>query len=237
VIPFSATFFVFSDYMKPAVRLGAISKLKCVYVFTHDSIGVGEDGPTHEPVEQLAGLRAIPDLTVIRPADANETTDAWTFALQHDGPTLLVLTRQNLPHLDRSGAKDPGVNRGAYILRDTPSTPDIILIATGSEVSLCVEAQDQLAGRGIQARVISMPCMSLFEGQPAEYRESILPPAVTKRVTVEAGSTFGWDRYAGPAGTKIGIDRFGASAPGEIVMQNLGFTTADVVEAALAQFS
>jgi transketolase len=232
VLPFSATFFVFSDYMKPAVRLGAISKLKVFYVFTHDSIGVGEDGPTHEPVEQLAGLRAIPGLTLIRPADSNETVDAWTFAMRHDGPTAIVLTRQNVPHLDRSGAKSPGVARGAYILRDTAGTPDIILIGTGSEVSLCVEACDKLAAQGIKARVVSMPSMSLFEAQPPEYREAVLPRAVRKRVTVEAGATFGWDRYAGESGKMIGLNRYGASAKGEVVFANLGITAEAVVKAA-----
>jgi transketolase len=234
VLPFSATFFVFSDYMKPALRLGAISKLKVFYVFTHDSIGVGEDGPTHEPVEQIAGLRAIPGLTLIRPADANETADAWVFAMRHDGPTMIVLTRQNLPHLDRSGAKEPGVARGAYILRDTPGTPDVILIGTGSEVSLCVEAADKLAAQGIHARVVSMPGMSLFEAQPVEYRESVLPRAVKKRVTVEAATTFGWDRYAGESGAMIGLNRYGASAPGEVVFANLGFTAEAVAKAAAA---
>jgi transketolase len=233
VLPFSATFFVFSDYMKPAVRLGAISKLKVFYVFTHDSIGVGEDGPTHEPVEQIAGLRAIPGLTLIRPADANETTDAWTFALRHNGPCAIVLTRQNLPHLDRSQAKEPGVARGAYILRDTEGTPDVILIGTGSEVTLCVEASDKLAARGIKARVVSMPSMNLFEAQPAEYREAVLPRDVKRRVTVEAATTFGWDRYAGESGTIIGLNRYGESAPGEVVYANLGFTADAVVKAAI----
>jgi transketolase len=232
VLPFSATFFVFSDYMKPAIRLGAISKLKVFYVFTHDSIGVGEDGPTHEPVEQLAGLRAIPGLTLIRPADANETADAWAFAMRHDGPTTIVLTRQNVPHLDRSGAKEPGVARGAYILRDTAGAPDVILIGTGSEVSLCVEACNKLAAQGVKARVVNMPSMSLFEAQPPEYREAVLPREVKKRVTVEAGATFGWDRYAGESGKMIGLNRYGASAKGEVVFANLGITADAVVKAA-----
>ena len=164
VLPFSATFFVFSDYMKPPIRLGALSQLKAFYVFTHDSIGVGEDGPTHEPIEQLAGLRAIPGLTVLRPADANETAEAWAFAVQHDGPTLFALTRQNVPHLDRCGAKEPGVAKGAYILSEAEGgAPDVILIGTGSEVALCVKAQEKLKGYGVKARVVSMPGWSLFE--------------------------------------------------------------------------
>jgi transketolase len=233
VLPFSATFMVFSDYMKPAVRLGALSRLKAVYVFTHDSIGVGEDGPTHEPVEHLAGLRAIPGLTVIRPADPNETAEAWAFAVQHDGPTLLVLTRQNVPHLDRSNAKDPGAAKGAYILSDTDGAPDVILIGTGSEVSLCVKAQENLKGSGVKARVVSMPSWELFEAQDESYREAVLPKTIKKRVTVEAASRFGWRRWAGDEGTIIGIDRYGASAPGEVILKELGFTAEHVTAAAL----
>jgi transketolase len=234
VLPFSATFLVFSDYMKPAIRLGALSGLKVFYVFTHDSIGVGEDGPTHEPVEQLAGLRAIPGLTVIRPADGNETAEAWAFAVQHDGPTLFALTRQNVPHLDRSKAKDPGVTKGAYILSDAEGgAPEVVLIGTGSEVALCLRAQEKLTGYGVKARVVSMPSTNLFERQDESYRESILPKAVRKRVTVEAGSTFGWHRWAGDEGTIIGIDHYGASAPGEEIMKNFGFTVEHVTSAAL----
>ena len=233
VLPFSATFLVFSDYMKPSIRLGALSGLKVFYVFTHDSVGVGEDGPTHEPVEQIAGLRAIPGLTVIRPADANETAEAWAFAVQHDGPTLFALTRQNVPHLDRSGAKDPGVAKGAYILSGSDGAPDVILIGTGSEVSLCVKAQEKLKGYGVKARVVSMPSWELFSAQDESYRESVLPSAVKKRVTVEAASPFGWHRWAGDEGTIIGIDRYGASAPGEEILKNLGFTAEHVTAAAL----
>ena len=236
LLPFSATFFVFSDYMKPAVRLGALSGLKAIYVFTHDSIAVGEDGPTHEPVEQLAGLRAIPGLTVIRPADANETADAWAFALRHNGPTAVILSRQNVPHLDRAEAREAGVGRGAYVLHDAEGTPDVILVGTGSEVGLCVMAREKLASYGIHARVVSMPCMSLFSEQPQEYRESVLPRGVVRRVTVEAATTFGWDRWAGDIGTMIGIDRFGASAPGDTVLRNFGFTAGAVVAAALRLF-
>ena len=233
VIPFSATFFVFSDYMKPAMRLGAIMGLKAIYVFTHDSIGVGEDGPTHEPVEQLAGVRAIPGLTVLRAGDANESSEAWAFAIQHDGPTLLVFTRQNLPILDRSGAKE-GLNRGAYILSDAEGgSPDVILIGTGSEVSLCVGAQQKLKEVGVKARVVSMPGMSLFDQQDDAYKESVLPAGITKRVSVEAGATFGWHKYVGLDGFALGIDHYGASAPGERIFKEFGFTIENVANHAL----
>jgi transketolase len=234
VLPFSATFFTFSDYMKPAIRLGALSHLKAIYVFTHDSIGLGEDGPTHQPIEQLAGLRAIPELTVIRPADPNETAEAWAFAIQHDGPTLLVLTRQTVPHLDRAGAKNPGVAQGAYVLADAEGgSPDVILIGTGSEVSLCVQAREKLKNFGVRARVVSMPSWNLFEAQEDSYRESVLPRGIKKRVTVEAGSPIGWHRWAGDEGAVIGVERFGASAPGEEVLAHLGFTADRVAAAAL----
>jgi transketolase len=234
LLPFSATFFVFSDYMKPAVRLGALMKLRAFYVFTHDSIGVGEDGPTHEPIEQLAGLRAIPGLTVMRPADSNETAECWAWAIQHNGPTTLILSRQNVPHLDRSTGKDVSVGKGAYIISEAEGgAPDVILIGTGSEVALCFKAQEKLKGYGVKARVVSMPSMSLFEEQDAAYRESVLPKAVKKRVTVEAATTFGWDRYAGDEGTKIGIDHYGASAPGDEIMKAFGFTVGNVAGAAL----
>ncbi len=235
ILPFSATFFVFSDYMKPTLRLGALMKLKAFYVFTHDSIGVGEDGPTHEPVEQLAGLRAIPDLTVIRPADPTETCEAWAWAMQHNGPTALILTRQNVPHLDRSKAvANTGVANGGYVISEAEGgSPDVILIGTGSEVALCVKAQEKLAGYGVKARVVSLPGMSLFDGQDAGYRESVLPKTAKKRVTVEAASDFGWDRYAGDEGIKIGINHYGASAPGDQVMEKFGFTVGHVTAAAL----
>jgi transketolase len=234
VLPFSATFFMFSDYMRPAIRLGALSNLKAVYVFTHDSIGLGEDGPTHQPIEHLPGLRGIPGLTVIRPADANETVEAWTFAVQHNGPTLLVLTRQTVAHLDRSGAKDPGVARGAYVLADVEGgSPDVILIGTGSEVSLCVLAREKLKSSGVNARVVSMPSWSLFEAQEDSYRESVLPRGVKKRVTVEAASPIGWHRWAGDEGAVVGLERFGASAPGQEVLDHLGFTADHVAAAAL----
>ena len=234
VLPFSATFFNFSDYMKPAMRLGALSRLKVIYVFTHDSIGLGEDGPTHEPVEQLAGLRAMPDLTLIRPADPNETAEAWAFAVQHAGPTTLVLTRQAVPQLDRSRAIEPGVARGAYILSEAEGGPaDVILIGTGSEVGLCVQAQEELKKQGVKARVVSMPSWDLFAAQPESYRESVLPKQIKKRVAVEAASPLGWHRWTGDEGAIIGVERFGASAPGEEVLQHLGFTVENVVATAL----
>jgi transketolase len=220
--------------MKPAMRLGALSKLKALYVFTHDSIGVGEDGPTHEPIEQLAGLRAIPGLTVIRPADATETVEAWAFAVQHEGPTLFALTRQTVPHLDRTRAKEPGIARGAYILSEADGgSPEVILIGSGSEVALCVKAQEKLKGHGVHARVVSMPCWNLFVDQTEAYRESVLPKVIRKRVTVEAASTFGWHQWAGDEGTMIGIDHYGASAPGDELMNRFGFTAEHVTSAAL----
>ena len=233
VLPFSATFLVFSDYMKPSIRLGALSQLKVFYVFTHDSIGVGEDGPTHEPVEQIAGLRAIPGLTVIRPADATETAEAWMFAIQHNGPTLFALSRQNLPHLDRKAAIEPGVARGAYILSEADGgTPEVILIGTGSEVALCVKAQARLKELGVRARVVSMPSWNLFDLQDEAYRERVLPPGAKKRVTVEAGCSLGWHRWAAE-GTIIAIDHYGASAPGDVIMKHFGFTADHVTSAAL----
>jgi transketolase len=234
VLPFSATFLVFSDYMKPAVRLGALSKLKVFYVFTHDSVGVGEDGPTHEPIEQIAGLRAIPELVVLRPADATETAEAWAVAIERNGPTLFALTRQNVPHLDRSKAKNIDVSKGAYIIAEAEGgTPEVILIGTGSEVSLCMKAYEKLQGYGVKARVVSMPSWELFKWQSPEYREGILPKSIKKRITVEAGSTLGWAQWAGDEGVIIGIDHYGASAPGGDIMKNFGFTAEHVTSAAL----
>ena len=234
VIPYTATFLVFSDYMKPAIRLGALSKLHAIYVFTHDSIAVGEDGPTHEPVEHLAGLRAIPDLSVYRPGDANETAEAWAAALRRtDGPTLFAFSRQNLPILDRSGARG-SVAQGAYILSDAEGgEPEVILIGSGSETSLCADAAKRLGDYGVRARVVSMPSMDRFMAQDRAYRDDVLPLQVRKRVTVEAATTFGWDRWAGTDGTTIGIDRFGASAPGDTNLKNFGFTVEHVAAAAL----
>ncbi len=234
ILPFSATFLVFSDYMKPSIRLGALSKLKVFYVFTHDSVGVGEDGPTHEPVEQIAGLRAIPGLNVMRPADATETSEAWAVAVQHDGPTLFALTRQNVPHLDRSKATNIDVSKGAYILAEAEGgSPQVLLIGSGSEVALCMSAREKLTTYGVKARVVSMPSWYLFEAQPAEYRESILPQAIKQRVAVEAGASYGWERWAGDEGTIIAIDHYGASAPGAEIMKNFGFTAEHVTAAAL----
>jgi transketolase len=233
VRPYGATFLVFSDYMRPPVRLAALSDLPVIYVWTHDSVALGEDGPTHQPVEHLPSLRAIPNTLVLRPADANETVEAWRVALRHTkGPVALVLTRQKLPVLDRSGlGSASGVARGAYVLVDAPA-PDVILIATGSEVSLALEAHTRLGQDGIRSRVVSMPSWELFEAQPDAYRESVVPPSVRARVSVEAASPFGWERYVGNDGLILGIRRFGASAPGAVVMRNLGFTVDNVVAVA-----
>ncbi len=235
ILPFGSSFLVFSDYAKPSIRLSALSQLRSLWVFTHDSIGVGEDGPTHEPVEQLAGLRAIPMLNVMRPADPTETAEAWAYAAQHNGPTLFALSRQNVPQLDRSRAKNPDAAKGAYILSEAEGNkPQVILIGSGSEVSLCVAAQKKLKETyGISARVVSMPSMNLFEEQDESYRDSVLPKSIRARVTIEAGTTFGWDRWAGSDGITIGLERFGASAPGEEVMQRLGFRVESVTAAAL----
>lgn len=234
-LPFSATFLVFSDYMKPSVRLGALSQLKVFYVFTHDSVAVGEDGPTHEPIEQVAGLRAIPGLNVMRPADANETAESWAVAIQHNGPTLFALTRQNVPHLDRSKAKNADVSKGAYILSEPDGgSPEVLLIGTGSEVHLCMRAAEKLQqDYGVKARVVSMPSWYLFQQQDEVYRETVLPKASKKRVTVEAGSPYGWERWAGDEGIIIGLDHYGASAPGAEIMKHFGFTAEHVTSAAL----
>jgi transketolase len=233
LLPFSATFLVFSDYMKPSIRLGALSQLKVFYVFTHDSVAVGEDGPTHEPVEHLAGLRSIPGLNVMRPADATETAECWAAAIEHNGPTLFALTRQSLPHLSRTNVKGEAA-KGGYILSEAEGgRPDVILIGSGSEVSLCMKAQEKLNGYGIKARVVSLPSWFLFSAQDDGYRESVLPKAMKKRVTVEAAATYGWERWAGEEGTIIGIDHFGASAPGGTIMKNFGFTAEHVTSAAL----
>lgn len=233
VRPFGGTFLVFADYMRPAIRVASLMGLPMIYVLTHDSVAVGEDGPTHQPVEHLASLRAIPGLTVIRPADANETAEAWKKALNtHNGPTALILSRQNLPILD--AAADGALVFGAYTLKKTKGEPDLILIATGSEVHICVEAAALLAKENIQARVVSMPSWELFEKAPAYYRERILPPGVKKRLAVEAGIPMGWERYVGDAGKVIGINTFGASAPGDRVLAEYGFTAANIVEQAKA---
>jgi transketolase len=236
VIPYGATFLIFSDYMRPAIRLAALSELPVIYVFTHDSVGLGEDGPTHQPIEHLAALRGIPHLTVIRPADANETTAAWRVALtQRRGPVALILTRQNLPIFDRTQmAPADGLQRGAYILLDAEgTTPDILLIATGSEVLLAVESRKQLAEHGVRARVVSMPSWELFEQQPQAYRHAVLPPSVRLRLAIEAGIPQGWHYYVGPEGDIIGLMRFGASAPGAVAMEKLGLNVPNVVARAM----
>jgi len=240
-IPYGSTFLVFSDYMRPAVRLSGIARLGSVWVYTHDSVGVGEDGPTHQPVEHFMALRAIPDLVFIRPADASETAWAWRVAIRdRHRPTALALTRQNVPTLDRSVyASAEGVTRGAYVLnaRAAAAKPDIILIATGSEVQLIVAAEPILKARGITARLVSMPSWELFEEQSLDYRESVLPRSVTARLAVEMGVSLGWERWTGTEGATLTLDRYGASAPGEVAIKELGFTTERVVGAAEALLS
>ncbi len=237
IVPFASTFLIFSDYMRPSIRLAALMELGVIYVFTHDSIGVGEDGPTHQPIEQLAALRAIPHLIVIRPGDANETAVAWRVAIAtRDRPVALALTRQNVPTLDRGQfAAADGLRRGAYILSDAPNgKADLVLIASGSELSLIVAARQKLLERNIRARIVSMPSWELFDLQSQEYRESVLPPSVRPRLAVEAALPQGWHRYVGDGGAVIGMERFGASAPGNVVMEKFGFTVENVVERAVA---
>jgi transketolase len=224
-IPYGATFLVFSDYMRPSIRLAALMNAHVIYVFTHDSIGLGEDGPTHQPVEHLAALRAIPGLTVIRPSDATETVEAWKVAIQHDGPVALLLTRQNIDVLDRSTLPPASeLSKGAYVLIDTKGTPDAILIASGSEVEVALGARNLLAEQGIQVRVVAMPSWELFEQQAQVYKDTVLPPAVTARLAVEAGVRMGWERYVGPQGDVASIQRFGASAPYKVLWEQFGFT-------------
>jgi len=235
VIPYGGTFLIFSDYMRPAIRVAALSHIHVIYVFTHDSIGLGEDGPTHQPIEHLAALRAMPNLTVIRPADATETAVAWRAALEHQhGPVALALTRQKLPVLDRTTFPPADLLlRGAYILAEAErGHPRIILIATGSEVHLALEARELLNAQGIAARVVSMPSWELFDQQPDSYRDEVLPPAVTARLAVEAGSPQGWHRYVGSCGGVVGMTRYGASAPYQALMKNFGFTADNVVSRA-----
>ncbi len=232
---FGATFFNFSDYMRASIRLSALMEIPSIFIFTHDSIGVGEDGPTHQPIEQLASLRAMPNLIVLRPGDANEVVEAWKIIakLQHQ-PVVLALTRQNLPTFDRSKfASASGTAKGAYVLADAPGgKPDVVLMGTGSEVSLCVEAYEKLKAEGIHARVVSMPSWEIFEKQDAAYKESVLPSSVTARVSVEMAATFGWERYVGLKGRKVGMHRFGASAPLKDLLKFFGFTVDVVVEEA-----
>jgi len=228
---FGATFFIFSDYMRPSVRLAALMRQPVKYVWTHDSIGVGEDGPTHQPIEQLMSLRLIPNMTMIRPADANETVEAWRVAmLRKTGPVGLALTRQNLPALDPAKAK--GAVRGAYILEEASGPAKVLLIATGSEVHLAVAARTALEAEGIPTRVVSMPCWELFKEQDEAYRRDVLPPALKARVSIEAGVTAGWERWVGDAGACIGLDHFGASAPAELLFERFGFTVENVVKTA-----
>src|SRR3989440_5485207 len=256
LIPYGATFMCFSDYMKPAIRLASLSEVQVIYVFTHDSIGLGEDGPTHQPVEQFAGLRAIPNLYVIRPADPHEVPEAWRLAiLRRHAPTALVLTRQKVPTLDRAKyASAEGTRRGAYVIaeatsdgartvaadappdahEDEPTTPRLVILATGSEVSLALEAREQLQKEGTPVRVVSMPCWELFEEQDRSYRDSVIPPDTFARLAVEAASPLGWDRYTGGHGDCVCLSRFGASAPGATALKNLGFSVENVVARARA---
>ena len=230
--PFGSTFLVFADYMRPSIRLAAMMRLPVIYVFTHDSIFVGEDGPTHQPVEQIASLRAIPGLTLLRPADARETLAAWRWIVAHrDGPVALLLSRQNVPVLAET--REEGVARGAYVLVDAPY-PQVILLASGSEVEPTVRAAALLAQEGIAARAVSMPSWELFEAQPQKYRDSVLPPAVSARVAVEAAVPFGWERYVGSRGEVIGLPRFGASAPYKVLAVKLGFTAEAIAARAKA---
>ncbi|PHQ78976.1 MAG: hypothetical protein COB66_07825 [Coxiella sp. (in: Bacteria)] len=237
MIPYTATFMTLSDYMRPPMRLAALMKMRSIFVFTHDSIALGEDGPTHQPVEQLASLRAIPNMIVIRPADSNETAIAWETAIETvDHPTTLVLSRQNLPTLDRTKYADASnLKKGAYVLADADGgKPDIILIASGSEVSLIVEAQQELAKQKVKARIVSMPSWELFEMQSQSYKDSVLPPDVRPRLGVEAGVAQGWWLYVGSEGDMISVEKFGASAPGGTVMKKYGFTVENVCKHALA---
>ncbi|MBX9794855.1 MAG: transketolase, partial [Burkholderiaceae bacterium] len=238
--PFAASFFIFTDYCRGAIRLSAMMGLPVIYIWTHDSINMGEDGPTHQPVEQLASFRAMPGMVLLRPADANEVVEAWRVVMQlTDRPASLVLSRQALPTLDRSKyASASGVARGAYVLADAGGgRPDVLLLATGSEVALCIGAYEQLAREGVRARVVSMPSWDLFESQSADYRDSVLPPDITARVSVEAASPLGWERHVGQRGTIIGMRSFGISAPGKVAEAHFGFDVAHIVAAAKEQLA
>ena len=233
LLPYSGTFLTFSDYSRNALRMAALMKIQNVLVYTHDSIGLGEDGPTHQAVEHTASLRLMPNMSVWRPCDSVETAIAWRYAIERqDGPTSLILTRQGLPYQQRSNEQIANVVRGGYVLKDTDGTPDIILIATGSEVALAVSAADVLGAEGIKTRVVSMPCTDAFDAQDAGYREAVLPASVTARVVIEAGVTETWWRLAGPQGRVIGLDRFGASAPADKLFEHFGFSTDNVVAVA-----
>lgn len=233
VLPYSGTFLTFSDYARNALRMAALMKLQNIFVYTHDSIGLGEDGPTHQPIEHTASLRIMPNMRVWRPCDAVETAVAWRDALERrDGPTSLVLTRQGLPHQARDAAQITAIAKGGYVLRDCDSTPDILMIATGSEVALAMDSADVLSAKGRAVRVVSMPCTDLFDAQPAEYRDAVLPPDCSRRIVVEAGVTEGWWRYAGNDGRVIGLDRFGESAPAGELFEHFGFSVGNVVSIA-----
>jgi transketolase len=234
IIPYTATFLIFSDYMRPPIRLAALMDLRVAYVFTHDSIGLGEDGPTHQPIEQLLALRAIPNLVVLRPADATETVEAWKAAVsRRDGPTVLVMSRQNLTVLDRGAyARADGVQRGGYVLWEASAKPDVVLIGTGSEVHIALEAGLLLQDKGVMARVVSLPSWELFDAQPVEYRDSVLPPDVRARVSIEAATSMGWERYVGLDGVAMGISHFGASAPIGVLYEKFGLTAQRMAEEA-----
>jgi len=239
VLGFGGTFLIFSDYMRPAIRLAALAHLKVIYVFTHDSIGLGEDGPTHQPIEQLASLRAIPNMAVIRPADPTETVEAWRAAIRHEsGPVALVLTRQKTPVIDRTRfAPAAGLHRGGYVLADSDGVPQVVLLATGSEVEIALGAREQLVRDGIATRVVSMPCLEYFAAQPDAYRDQVLPPAVTRRIAIEAAAPQSWWRWVGERGVIVGLDHFGASAPYQRIYKEFGLTVERVVAAARAQVS
>ena len=235
LIPYGGTFLVFADYMRPSIRLAGIMKQHVIYVFTHDSVAVGEDGPTHQPVEHLASLRAIPNLVVIRPADAPETVDAWRYAITcPDGPVALILSRQKLPVLDRLDPQLSGdLSKGGYIFSDSEGSPDIIIIATGSELNIAVEAGGKLKEKGISARIVNMPSIELFEKNSPEYKDKVLLPDVKTRLVVEAGLPMGWEKYAGEKGAIIGMTTFGASAPGGVLMEKFGFTSDNIFKKAM----
>jgi transketolase len=239
LIPYGGTFLIFSDYLRPSIRLASLSRVKPIYVFTHDSVGLGEDGPTHQPIEHLASLRAIPGIIVIRPADANETVQAWKCAIEHKGsPVALALTRQKVTVLDRTiCASADNLSKGAYVLIENGDKPEVILIASGSEVSIGVEAFDILKSEGIKARVVSFPSWELFESQTDEYKESVIPKSVKARISIEAGVKQGWEKYIGVYGEAISIEKFGASAPYQVIFKEYGFTKEIVVQKAKALIS
>ena len=235
IIPYTATFLIFYDYMRPPVRLAALMGLRVIFIFSHDSVGLGEDGPTHQPIEQLAGLRAVPNLMTIRPADAAETAEAWQVALERrDGPTALILTRQKLPLLNQPGlAAADGLRRGGYILWQASDEPDIAIIASGSEVAIALEAGRALKEKGVKARIVSLPSWELFDAQPIKYRNSVLPPGLKARISIEAAAAIGWERYVGLDGIVIGLNRFGASAPGKVIYEQFGLTAERITSEAI----